>query len=228
MDRTQAAGRIEETFAGLSNGYRPGALDFLLSSYAEPHRAYHNEKHIAEILGLLEKFSASATRPDLIRHATLWHDVVYKTQDEQGAYRQDKYNVQESIVCFQEFAPDMPQSDSDAVCALIKTTDGHALPASDEGFYPGFKQDAGLFLDFDLYQFAKPWEAFQQNTKDIRQEFAWVPTTAFCQARADVLDNFAKRDPLYFSVSDRAQWQENARVNLQRSASELRQGVLPQ
>lgn len=63
--------------------YHDGFLDDLISRYKEPHRHYHNERHIsttlmwAKVLIELGKLPLSDEELELVRIAILYHDAVY-------------------------------------------------------------------------------------------------------------------------------------------------------
>lgn len=226
MDRQAARDTIAQTFADMAAFYRPGAVEYLLSHYAEAHRYYHTETHVADILSLTRQFHMDATRPDIIQAAALWHDVIYQTQDVHGHYRPDSINVAESVAAFRDFVrDDAPDVYKISVAAMIYATDGHTVPDSDAGYYRGFRQDVGLFLDFDLAQFARPWEAFQHVSADIRQEFAWIDDRYFMPKRADILEQLSERDSLFTVVSCCDEWGRQARSNLRRMVTELRSQI---
>lgn len=227
MDRSAARIVIQNQFTDIKSFYKPESLTYLLGHYGEEQRAYHNEIHIAEMFSLLDMIQNKASEPRNIQHAILWHDASYRTQDENGAYLPDSINVNNSVKALRYHANDKFSAiDLDATAAIIQATDGHRLPINDKGYYPGFKNDVGLFLDLDLFQFAKPWNEFEQNSQDIRQEFSWVEDKRFYLARASILETFAARETLYHVVPMRKQWEKQARSNLNRSIKELRAQAL--
>jgi predicted metal-dependent HD superfamily phosphohydrolase len=49
------------------------------SAYAEPHRYYHNERHLDDCLQQLDQIPRLTEHErQLLRWAILWHDVVYE------------------------------------------------------------------------------------------------------------------------------------------------------
>lgn len=227
MKRKEARIEIQNHFSDLKSFYKPTSVGYLLKQYGDEERYYHNEMHIAEILGFVGQFQKYIMNPLVVKSATLWHDASYQTQDENGAYLPDQLNVTNSAQAFNHYASDkFPETDRNATLAMIQATDGHRLPESDKGHYAGFRQDVGILLDLDIFQFAKPWAEFEQNTHDIRQEFSWVDDKRFYLARANILEKFAARDRLYHVVPTREQWEKQARSNLDRSIKELRAQAL--
>lgn len=222
MSRQMAAKFIAEKFSNIEHVYKDNTRDYIVLAYSEPHRTYHDETHIADMLQLLDRYQNTATRPDLITHAIFWHDVVYTTRDTNGNYRPDALNVQESADAFLGHVQDMEQKDHKAVSAMIMATSGHDVPQFDAAYYKGFTRDTALFLDLDLSSMATPWDKFWNNTKAIRQEYDWIDKDVFCKTRADILEKFLGRDHLYHVVPDREIWDNKARDNLGRSIQKLR------
>jgi predicted metal-dependent HD superfamily phosphohydrolase len=63
-------------------------LKFLLSAYDEPHRHYHNRKHIQSMLGNLDDISMTlpltSQQLRLLQVAVWFHDVIYIVPSEYG------------------------------------------------------------------------------------------------------------------------------------------------
>src|SRR5688572_7563726 len=53
------------------------AFDDLLAHYSEPHRAYHNARHIDECLAELDSARSDSRNPDAVEFAIWFHDAIY-------------------------------------------------------------------------------------------------------------------------------------------------------
>jgi predicted metal-dependent HD superfamily phosphohydrolase len=90
----------EKYWMPLEEKHKAGAWEVLDAAYSEPHRAYHTWEHIGDMLEKLSAFSGSSARRDIIAISTFWHDVVYKTKNDDGSLRPDADNVRDSAGLF--------------------------------------------------------------------------------------------------------------------------------
>jgi predicted metal-dependent HD superfamily phosphohydrolase len=182
-------------------------LASLQARYAEPHRAYHNWHHIDALL----KWSASEQFPlinsDAVYCAILFHDAIYdpvrKDNEELSAQL-----AEESLAVV--LTPDSLRS----VGTMIRATATHQMPhdlSSDS------ESDTAHFLDMDLSILGTEWNVFEVYEQNIRQEYAAYPDAVFWPGRTAVLDNFLKRERLYFSTWGFRRFEEKARKNLTRA-----------
>ncbi len=73
-------GRLLSTLRRLDVDAPPGLPEQLLSAYAEPHRHYHTQHHIAACLEALDAHRHCAERPEEVELAIWFHDAVYDTR----------------------------------------------------------------------------------------------------------------------------------------------------
>ncbi|TSC71575.1 MAG: hypothetical protein G01um101448_1138, partial [Parcubacteria group bacterium Gr01-1014_48] len=80
-----------------------------------------------------------------------------------------------------------------------------------------------IFLDIDLSILGKPWKQYLEYCKNIREEyknhFSWE---IFSAGRADILENFLKREALFHYPPFRDLYERRARENLAREINILR------
>jgi predicted metal-dependent HD superfamily phosphohydrolase len=210
----------------LAARHKAGAWDALDAGYNERHRAYHTWEHVAGLFDRLSEFSELSTRTDIIAQSTLWHDVVYRTQNCDGTPRQDYENVRDSAELFRQYTL-LNQADADAVYDLIMATAGHVHAKAEKQHYAGFSGDFDLFLDLDLSSLAAPWEEFVADFARIRFEFSSVPEIIFCSRQMQILENFAREDVrLYRRAETSGKWRDTARANLKRCVADLNRRIV--
>jgi predicted metal-dependent HD superfamily phosphohydrolase len=215
----------EKYWMPMEGKHKTGAWDALDASYTESHRAYHTWEHVAGLLEKLSEFSDLSTRSDIIAVSVFWHDVVYRTQNQDGSPRPDYENVRDSGELFRQYTL-MNKSDADAVHDLIMATANHLQARAEKQYYAGFAGDLDLFLDLDLSSLAAPWEEFVEALARIRSEFSWAPEIVFCTIQLQILEKFAKEDVrLYRRAETSEKWRDAARANLKRCVTELQKRI---
>ena len=215
----------EKYWMPLEGRHKTGAWDALDAGYTESHRAYHTWGHVAGLLEKLSEFSDLSTRSDIIAVSVFWHDVVYRTQNQDGGTRPDYQNVRDSGELFRQYTL-LNKSDADAVYDLIMATANHLQARAEKQYYAGFAGDLDLFLDLDLSSLAAPWEEFVEALARIRSEFSWAPEIVFCTIQLQILEKFAKEDVrLYRRAETSEKWRDAARANLKRCVRELQKRI---
>jgi predicted metal-dependent HD superfamily phosphohydrolase len=215
----------EKYWMPLEGRHRAGAWEALDAGYAEKHRAYHTWDHVAGLLEKLSEFSDLSTRSDIIAVSVFWHEVVYKTQNQDGSPRPDYENVRDSCELFRQYTL-LSKPDADAVYDLIMATANHLHARAEKQYYVGFSGDLDLFLDLDLSSLASPWEEFAEDFARIRTEFSWASEVVFCSIQLQILENFAKADVrLYRRAETSKKWRDAARTNLKRCVAELQKRI---
>lgn len=177
--------------------------------YAERGRYYHNLKHIAKTLALLDRFSGGSASA-LLRLAAFYHDAIY---DVKATDNEEKSAVmaKEDLV-----ALGLPESLADDVAALIVATKGHRpLPGR-------LAKDSRLFLDADLAILGSAPSEYGRYAADIALEYDWMDPETYRKGRAHVLKKFLDRKQLFYTPSVRAELQKKAHANMQREFLRLR------
>jgi predicted metal-dependent HD superfamily phosphohydrolase len=209
----------------LERRHRTGAWEALDAGYTERHRAYHTWEHVAGLLEKLSTFSNLSARSDIIAVSVFWHDVVYRTQNQDGSPRPDYENVRASCELFRQYTS-LSKPDADAVYDLIMATANHLQARAEKQYYAGFSGDLDLFLDLDLSSLASPWEKFVEDLARIRTEFSWASEVVFCSIQLQILENFAKDDVrLYRRAETSEKWRDAATANLKRCITELQKRI---
>jgi predicted metal-dependent HD superfamily phosphohydrolase len=179
----------------------------LLARYAEPHRRYHDTRHLAELLTALDVLTSGAPPPAPVVLAAYWHDAVHEppSTDDERRSAAVAATVLESL--------GKPASRTAEVVRLVLLTAGHDP-------HPG-DADGALLSDADLWVLASPPERYAAYAADVRQEYASVPDEAFRAGRTAVLRSLVDRPAVYASERGRRRWEAAARRNVLGELSRL-------
>lgn len=201
-DRTPKAAAVlpglRDRWAGLLPD-APELGDDLLARWQEPHRRYHDVRHLAHVLECLDLLCEAAV-PRAVELAAWFHDAVHDgvtPADEEASARLASGLLR---------AAGVPAREVDEVARLILLTVSHA-PA------PGDVSGA-LLVDADLAVLALPEARYHVYVRDVRAEYEHVPDGAFRAGRVDVLRRLSAASPLYRTPRARALWEASARRNL--------------
>ena len=181
----------------------------LLSAWSAPERGYHDLRHLEDCLAQLDTADEPdpATR-DVVEAALWFHDAVYDPRASD--------NEERSAAWALEALPGtgIPRDVGGQVARLVRLTRGHA-PVPDRA--------GQLMCDIDLSILGRPVEMFDSYDRGVRAEYAWVPETIFRAHRAQVLEDFLRRDPLFQTPAFRQRFEATARTNLRRALARLSQ-----
>ena len=190
-----------------AGGDAAGWYERLTSAYAEPHRYYHTQHHIAECLAEFDRVRRLARHPTAVELALWFHDAVYDPR----AADNEEQSAALAKSCFAAFkvADALPET----VAKLIMATKTHELNAGD---------DAELVIDIDLSVLGRDEEGFLQYEQQIRREYAWVPDLVFASKRLEILQRFVAREHLFATKWFRNKYEAQARRNLKASNTKLK------
>jgi predicted metal-dependent HD superfamily phosphohydrolase len=185
----------------------PGRDDIrqdLLRRWSEPHRRYHDRRHLGEVLAALP-----ADAPDVVVLAAWYHDAVYDpTRDDNESASAQLARVQLSGT--------VAQATVTEVVRLVLLTRTHEVSSGD---------DAGAMLsDADLAVLGAAAERYDRYARDIRLEYAHVGDDDFRRGRTQVLRSLLAHEPLYVTEPGRRRWESAARSNLTRELAALGAG----
>ncbi len=174
----------------------------LVARWSEPHRHYHDVRHLAATLtalDLLAEEPAAESRP--VRLAAWFHDAVYE-----GVAGADE---ERSASLAAELLADLPEVDE--VVRLVLLTAGHD---------PDPEDAAGAALgDADLAILGSMPGRYDVYVRDVRLDYDHVDDASWAIGRTAVLDQLLSLDPLYRTPKGAALWSERARANLTRERS---------
>jgi len=172
------------------------------AAYAEPHRHYHDERHLDECLQQLDReHDLSEHELRLLRWAVLWHDAVYEPTRGDNEERSAKLAFAELTAC------GIDDGEAAEVARLILLTKDHRAEPSD--------RLGALIVSVDLAILGSDPERYRSYAADVRKEYAHVPDEAWGAGRAAVLKRLLAADPLYPDPALRAELEGQARRNME-------------
>lgn len=178
----------------------------LLAHYAEPHRRYHTQQHLAECLAQFEGAQHLAAQPGEVALALWFHDAIYDVQRHDN--EQHSAEWARAALCEGGVAPEPVER----VVQLVMATRHAAMPQ------PG---DACLMVDIDLAILGAPPARFNEYEVQVRGEYAHVAEDAFRSGRRRILQNFLARPVLYNTPHFYGLLESAARRNLLHSIAAL-------
>jgi predicted metal-dependent HD superfamily phosphohydrolase len=186
-------------------GFAPARIDDVLALYDEPHRIYHDRRHVQQMLEEAARLAVRLTAAQAL--ALLFHDAVYVPGAAHGA------NEALSAQLLRRYGGGLDPRLVDEAAAVVVDTAGH-LPS---------RASAAIVLDLDLLRLAAPAEAFERYSRDVYSELrpllapgddraAWQQ---FTERRARFFSDLLARPSIYATPLFRRRFEAVARANLQ-------------
>ena len=192
-DRTPSRAEAREvavrSWAGL--GLPSSMRDDLLSRWGEPHRHYHDVRHLAQCLMALEQLGCD---DPVVVLAAWFHDAVYDGvpgDDEEASARLAEHLLSGFV-------------GGSEVAALVRMTATHE-PTNDRGAF---------LSDADLSILGQNPGRYHVYVRDVRLDYAHVPDDQWRVGRSQVLRQLLELDPLFRTDRGRELWSAQARLNL--------------
>ncbi|MCW5952565.1 MAG: hypothetical protein KIT69_09930 [Propionibacteriaceae bacterium] len=175
-----------------------GLGEELLARWQEPHRAYHDVRHLAQALDAAHLVSEGRPgRPVLL---ALWfHDAVYDL-------RPGEDEEESAQLALSRLTGLLPEADVSEVARLVRLTASHS-PAPDD-------RTGAIVVDADLSILGQPAGRYHVYVRDVRTEYREIPDADFRYGRTQVLQRLLALEPLFHTAAGRLAWQEPARRNL--------------
>ncbi|MGY1812911.1 HD domain-containing protein [Blastococcus sp. SYSU D00820] len=192
-------------------GDSPAARDewaAVVAAWSEPHRRYHDLRHLAAVLGLVGELSGAATDPEAVALAAWYHDVVYDP-------RRDDNEQRSAERAERGLAGLVPPARIAEVARLVLLTAGHD-PAPDDA-------NGAVLCDADLAVLAGPPAAYAGYASAVREEYGHLSDEVFTAGRTAVLEHLLALPALYRLPGPARDWTAAARANLTAELALLRQ-----
>ncbi|MFF2082202.1 metal-dependent phosphohydrolase [Nocardia sp. NPDC058176] len=179
----------------------------IIGRYAEPHRRYHTQTHLAVMLAAIDELAAVAADPAAVRYAAFFHDAIYAVSRADNEERSAELarDVLESLGA----APQLVAE----VARLVVLTRGHDPEAGDA--------NGAVLCDADLVVLAGTSQEYAAYTAAVRAEYAAVPDDLFRSGRAAVLRKLAEQPRLFRTALAHDRYEERARANLAAELADL-------
>ena len=170
----------------------------LLNRWGEPHRRYHDRRHLLAVLEAAELLSAGPP-PRTVLLAAWFHDAVYR-----GAADDEERSAELAGTLLAEAGA--PAGDIREVRRLVLLTAGHSPEPEDAA--------GALLCDADLSVLGRSPEAYRRYVADVRHEYAHLDDHEFAAGRRRVVEQLLAAHPLFSSPEARSRWEGQARINL--------------
>jgi len=181
------------------------------AGYAEPHRHYHDERHLDDCLRQLDDIHDLGDRERrFLRWAILWHDAIYDPQRTDNEERSAELAFRELSEC------GVSASDAAEVAQLIRLTKGHRVETGDSL--------GALLVSIDLSILGADPDRYSSYVAGVRREYAHVSDEAWRSGRAAMLRRLMESDPLYPDSRFQAALEEQARQNMRDELTQLGEG----
>lgn len=194
--RGVALQRLGESWQALLPGHEALGAE-LVERWTEPHRYYHDVRHLHQVLHALDLLGAG---PDgrLLRLAAWFHDAVY-----QGSPDDEEQSAQLAETLL---ARVLPVDEVDEVARLVRLTRTHD-PHPDDA-------SGAHLVDADLSILGLRPGRYDVYVRDVRADFAHVDDDQWRLGRVQVLDHLLGLEPLFRTEVGQELWARQAAANL--------------
>lgn len=178
----------------------------VVARYEEPHRRYHDRRHLAELLAALHALAGEGPVPPAVVCAAYFHDAVHDGGDDD---EQRSAELATRVLTGLGLAPSLVAE----VARLVLLTVTHDPDPHDV--------HGALLSDADLAVLGASHDRYARYAQDVRDEYAHVEDAAFRRGRALVLRTLLERPRLYVTEQAARWWEAAARRNLRGELSRL-------
>lgn len=180
----------------------------LEAAYAEPHRRYHDRRHIERCLALLDALGdLTDGERRVLGWAIWWHDAVYDA----SAADNEARSAEMAKAGLRDLGASLHEREE--VARLIRLTAGHEVEDGD--------RLGEILVSIDLSILGAPTAEYDVYAQDVRAEYAQVPDDLWRAGRANVLQRFLATPVIFPDPVFRAQLEAPARENMTRELASL-------
>ena len=180
----------------------------LITLWSTPDRAFHNLRHLIDLLTRVDELSEETRNPDLVRLAAWYHGAIFSVSADQAMHRNGGEDEAASAALAYEELTEAGVSEKNAnrVSELIMNLRRHDLPTSDI--------DAAALSDADLGCLAIEPQRYREYSHLIYSEYAHLPLLSYLRTRTTIVRKLLARDRLFASPLGQ-RWELPARENLE-------------
>ena len=180
----------------------------LITLWSTPDRAFHNLRHLIDLLTRVDELSEETRNPDLVRLAAWYHGAIFSVSADQAMHRNGGEDEAASAALAYEELTEAGVSEKNAnrVAELIMNLRRHDLPTSDI--------DAAALSDADLGCLAIEPQRYREYSRLIYSEYAHLPLLSYLRTRTTIVRKLLARDRLFASPLGQ-RWELPARENLE-------------
>jgi predicted metal-dependent HD superfamily phosphohydrolase len=171
----------------------------LLRRWQEPHRHYHDVRHLAQLLSALAELCGGPP-PRPLALAAWFHDAVHE-----GTAGADERDSAE-LALTELGGIGLPGSEVAEVARLVLLTIDHSPEPGDNA--------GALLVDGDLSILGQPPGRYHYYSRGIRLEYPTLSDELFFSGRLQALDQLLSKGPLFGTSAGRGFWEVQARGNL--------------
>lgn len=171
----------------------------LIERWREPHRHYHDVRHLAQCLTALHLITDAAV-PRTVELAAWFHDAVYERSP--GRDEEDSAQLAERLLPRAGLA----NREVAEVSRLVLVTAHHAPDPADLA--------GSQLVDADLSILGQSRGRYHVYVRDVRLEYDHLDDETFRLGRLQVVEGLIARDPLYRTGPGTQAWAARARANL--------------
>lgn len=181
-------------------------IESILTHYDEPHRHYHNRKHIEYMFRIAREngLSHEIDQQGLLWYAIVYHDIVYDPTKKDNELKSSYLFQKEFFENFNELQKEnihklmTPNYNfSNLVHSLILLTKYHTI---DNGmWFDDHLQIAETLIDLDLAILGDTWEVYQEYASNVRKEYAHVTDEEWVEGRLDWIRSMLSRKSIYYT-----------------------------
>jgi predicted metal-dependent HD superfamily phosphohydrolase len=178
-------------------------------AYAEAGRAYHDVRHLAEVLARYDEVARDVgwEHPREVYLALLFHDAVYVP----GAHDNEERSAERARDVVARWLPGAGV-DVERVAHLVRLTARHGrLSVAD------VTAEEALFLDCDMAILGSAPGRYDAYEADVAREYAALPPALYAAGRRQFLEGLLARQRIFLSDFFRARLEQPARENLRRT-----------
>lgn len=180
----------------------------LITLWSTPDRAFHNLRHLIDLLTRVDELSEETRNPDLVRLAAWYHGAIFSISADQAMHRNGgEDEAASAALAYEELtAAGVSEKNANRVSELIMNLRRHDLPTSDI--------DAAALSDADLGCLAIEPQRYREYSRLIYSEYAHLPLLTYLRTRTTIVRKLLARDRLFASPLGQ-HWELPARENLE-------------